>query len=36
MVPPPLTPSLVWLFDVLADPLEQNNVAELYPDVASQ
>jgi hypothetical protein len=33
MVPPPYTPSLTWLFDVLADPLEQNNLADAYPDV---
>ena len=32
-VAPPPNPSLVWLFDVLADPLEHNNVADENPDV---
>jgi hypothetical protein len=32
-IPAPPNPSLVWLFDVITDPLEFNNVADLYPDI---
>jgi hypothetical protein len=32
-IPAPPNPSLVWLFDVIADPLEFNNVATEYPDI---
>ena len=32
-IPAPPNPSLVWLFDVITDPLEFNNVATEYPDI---
>ena len=32
---PPLNPSLTWLFDVIKDPTERNNVAHKYPDTVS-
>ena len=30
--PPPYTPSLEWLFNIVDDPNERNNVADQYPD----
>ena len=33
---PPHTPSLTWLFNIMADPNERNNVADQHPDVVKQ
>jgi hypothetical protein len=34
-IPPPPNPSLVWLFNVLEDPNEYNNVADEQPQIVS-
>ena len=33
---PPANPSLTWLFNVIEDPTERNNVAESNPEIVSQ
>ena len=36
MDPPPLTPSLTWLFNVIDDPTERNNLASDNPDMVAK
>jgi len=33
LIPSPPQPSLVWLFDIIADPYEKNDLSEAYPEI---
>lgn len=35
MIADPPNPSFVWLFNITADPLEENNLAIVYPDIVA-